>query len=450
MSKPVPYLVLGLVGLLGLLLFLGAPRAGAADPQPTRTSQQLKRDVLINADMWRRKPAMLAGGLGFTDIIGVPNAGSSDLAVAEQAVRAAGGTWLEDLQCEATPVASDHTSAATPAGIAFGYGFPVLNNAGLPVEFSWPVLPSTVAPSDFQITLSNGQKVMPNLAAVFPNFEYNERSTVVLFGLFGNRYPSTDARSVFPVRIEVVADDDPLKLVGKKDGKKDGKVVTVSAVGMYDTQSASPYDDPGAPAAERTGPRLVAAKLSRFSRRGEVAPSAFRNQLPNDGRSLYGKRAKFRIRMLTTGGFSPDGVRGIRPNEFSRYFKLIARTRGGKRVAITKAGRRYRIDGYQLKVIGLADLGRKQDRYDDCYSEDHDNQVDIIINGHRRAVNRIRQLIIPAQNGYSPLYNPGGPGNDPTPGVSYTAGSPRIVQKVTNALSDPMTVTYRPWGDTRG
>ncbi len=424
--------------------------AVAADGDPTRTSQQLKRDVLINADMWRSKPMMLAAGLGFTDIIGVPNAGSSDLAVAEEAVRGAGGTWLKDLKCEGTPVANDHTSASTPGGVAYGYGFPVLRNSGLPVEFSWPVLPSTVAPSDFLITLSDGQKVIPNSAAVFPNAEYNERSTVVLFGLFGNRYPSTDSRSVFPVRIEVVADDDPLKLVGKKNGKQDGKVITVSAVGMHATPTTSPYDNPAAPAAERTGPRLVGAKLSRFSRRGEVAPAAFRGQLPNDGRSLYGKRAKFRIRMLTTGGFSPDGVRGIRPTEFSRYFKLIAKTRSGKRVAITRAGRNYRIDGYRLKVIGLADVGRKQSSYDDCYDEDHDNQIDIILNGNRRAVNRIKQLIIPAQNGYRPLYNPGGPGNDPTPGVSYTAPSPRIVQKVTNALANPMTVTYRPWANTRG
>ncbi|MDQ2700915.1 MAG: phospholipase [Actinomycetota bacterium] len=428
----------------------GALPATAADGEPTRTSQQLKRDVLINADMWRSQPTMLAAGLGFTDIIGVPNAGSSDLAEAEAAVRGAGGTWLKDLRCEVTPVASDHTSASTPGGVAYGYGFPVLNNAGLPVEFSWPVLPSTVAPSDFMITLSNGQKVLPNSAAVFPNAEYNERSTVVLFGLFGNRYPSTDSRSVFPVRIEVVADDNPLMLVGKKNGKQDGKVITVSAVGMHSTPTTSPYDNPAASAAERTGPRLVGAKLSRFSRRGEAAPSAFRSQLPNDGRSLYGKRAKFRIRMLTTGGFSPDGVSGIRPNEFSRYFKLIAKTRSGKRVAITRAGRNYRIDGYRLKVIGLADVGRKQGSYDDCYDEDHDNQIDIILNGHKRAMSRIKQLVIPAKNGYGPLYNPGGPGNDPTPGVSYTAGSPTINQKVINALDNPMTVTYRPWGNTRG
>lgn len=446
-----PNRILMLFGLVGIVCLGSASSpATAADQQPTRTSQQLKRDVLINADMWRRKPMMLAAGLGFTDIIGVPNAGSRDLAVAEQAVREAGGTWLKDLKCEAEPVASDHSSAATPAGVAYGYGFPVLRNSGLPVEFSWPVLPSTVAPSDFLITLSNGQKVIPNSAAIFPNFEYNERSTVVLFGLFGNRYPSTDPRSVFPTRIEVVADDNPLMLVGKKNGKKDGKVITVSAVGMYSTPTKSPYDDPSAPAAERTGPRLVGAKLSRFSRRGEAAPSAFRSQLPNDGRSLYGKRARFRIRMLTTGGFSPDGVSGIRPTEFSRYFKLIAKTRSGRRVVIKRAGRNYRIDGYRLKVIGLAEVGRKQSSYDDCYDEDHDNQIDIILNGHKRAVSRIRQLVIPGRNGYSPLYNPGGPGNDPTPGVRYTAGSPTIRQNVMNALNNPMTVTYRPWGNTRG
>ncbi|MBN8866796.1 MAG: hypothetical protein J0H98_04530 [Solirubrobacterales bacterium] len=449
LKKSVTPIVCGALVLV-VLAIGGEAAAGAVMEQPTATSQQLRRDVLIDADMWRRRPSMLSGGLGFTGIIGVPNAGDSDLAVAEQAVRDAGGTWLEDMKCAATPTASDHTSASTPGGVAYGYGFPVLNNAGLPVVFSWPVLPSTVSPSDFRITLSNGDEVMPNSAAVFPNYEYDERSTVVLFGLFGNRYPSSDPRSVFPVKVEVVPDDVPLRLVGKEGGTQRGKVVTVSAVGMASHPTTSPYDDPDLPVSERTGPRLVGAKLTRFSRRGEAAPRAFQNDLPNDGRSLYGGHAKFRIRMLTTGGFSPDGVRGVRPTEFGRYFKLIAKTRKGKRVEITKPGRRYLIDGAPLKVLGLADLGRRQSSYDDCYSEDHDNQIDIILSGSRRAISRVKQLIIPAQGRYSPFFNPGGPGNAPTPGVRYSAPSPRIVQNVINGLDDPMSVTYRPWGDTRG
>ncbi len=65
-----------LIALLSALAVAGAAAlaattAGAAGG-PTRTSQQLKRDVLTGADMWARKPGMMAAGLGFTNIIGVP------------------------------------------------------------------------------------------------------------------------------------------------------------------------------------------------------------------------------------------------------------------------------------------------------------------------------------------------------------------------------------------
>jgi hypothetical protein len=43
---------------------------------------------------------------------------------------------------------------------------------------------------------------------------------------------------------------------------------------------------------------------------------------------------------------------------------------------------------------------------------------------------------------YRPFYNPGGPGNNPTNGVNYTSPGPPQVQRVTNALRDPMTVTF--------
>ena len=40
----------------GVTVLSVAPIAGARPGEPTRTSQQLKRDVLIHADMWARKP----------------------------------------------------------------------------------------------------------------------------------------------------------------------------------------------------------------------------------------------------------------------------------------------------------------------------------------------------------------------------------------------------------
>lgn len=428
-----------LVLTVALAAGLAAPATAALAQQqtgePTRTSQQLKRDVLIDADLWDRRPRMMAAGLGFTQIIGVPGMSSDDLAASEVAVRAAGGAWNK-LTCTETPTLGDYTSAVSPTTVAFGFGFPTTFSSGLPVEFSWPVLPSTLDPTDFRVTLSDGSVVTPELAALQPNFEYNERAVPVLFGKFGNRLPASDPASVYVVRTEVVADDTPLKLVGP-GGR------TVSAVGMYATASTSPYGDPDAPASERTGPRLAAAKLTRMSTRGENAPAAFRTNLPNDGVALYGDAAKFRLRIFTTGGFSPDGVLGIKPTEFERYFRLRVRGKNGRTVLVTKANRDYRIAGGRLRVLGLADLGRKQDSYDDCYSEDRDNQIDIVLDGDARAMRRITHIDIPGSGRYDPLYNPGGPGNDPTPGVRYTVGSPAISQPVIQALRDPMTVTYR-------
>jgi hypothetical protein len=51
---------------------------------------------------------------------------------------------------------------------------------------------------------------------------------------------------------------------------------------------------------------------------------------------------------------------------------------------------------------------------------------------------------LPSSGGYSPMYNPGGPGNDPEPGTVYSQPSPLIQQSVTLALDDPMTVTLEP------
>lgn len=95
---------------------LTTPQATRAATGPTPTSRLLHRDVLINADIWDRRPRMLAAGLGFTNIIGVPGPSTSDLAASEARVRAVGGTWNR-VSCAAgeTPPLSAYTSASTPS-----------------------------------------------------------------------------------------------------------------------------------------------------------------------------------------------------------------------------------------------------------------------------------------------------------------------------------------------
>jgi hypothetical protein len=89
--------------------------------------------------------------------------------------------------------------ASTPRQVANAYGYAATLADGLPVEFSWPIRPSTLDPTDFRITFNTGRTVIPELASIYPNEEYNERSVAVLFGRFGNRLPSSAPGAEYPV-----------------------------------------------------------------------------------------------------------------------------------------------------------------------------------------------------------------------------------------------------------
>jgi hypothetical protein len=59
------------------------------------------------ADYWRGKPAILAGGYGFDNIIGVPE-------ITKQTVHGAGGSWYGSLECACgeKPTTAVRTSVA--------------------------------------------------------------------------------------------------------------------------------------------------------------------------------------------------------------------------------------------------------------------------------------------------------------------------------------------------
>ena len=136
--------------------------------------------------------------------------------------------------------------------------------------------------------------------------------------------------------------------------------------------------------------------------------------------SLYGRQAKFRLRMYTSGGMTPDGVTPLLPTEYDQYFRVDAVTSSGKTVQLTRSGKTYYIDGQPLRVVGLANLGRKQASYDDCYTEVRNNYIDIVLDGSEAAARRITTVEIPSTGRYKPLYNPGGPATTPRP-ASTTA-----------------------------
>lgn len=390
-------------------------------PPPSLTYQSLMRDVLIDADIWGDSPEILSANYGFQGIEGVPGY--------EAAVIAAGGAWETITTVGASYAA--YTTSQTPANVADAFGYPTYDADAMPICFTWPVLPSTVNPSDFRLTLNSGQVVQPQVASIAPNLLYNKRSCVVIFGHFGNRLAPGTPGAVYPTQFTVVDNGITLMLYGPNG--------PVSAVGLT-IASGNPYQPGG-------GPKLIGAKLSAYPRQGQCAPTAFNNNFPNGGDALYPTQAQYRLRIYTTAGISPDGVAAILPNDFSSFFQVQA-TFHGEPILITQANILYNVDGGTITVLGLADLAAAGTPENDAYIADRDNYLDIVLKGDEEAMRGITNVIIPASGSYKPLYNPGGPGNNPTPGVTYTYPGPTWTQPVTIALDDPKTVTYNPDGVT--
>ena len=420
-KKRVAYLAVG-IGAVVLALVAGVQVMKGS------VLHQLTDGKLESADYWSKQPAILSGGMGFDNIIGLP-------AIDAETVRSAGGSWYGALTCTngETPDDGVRTSAAPADKIDQAYEGYADHDDGLPVVFSWPVATETVDPGDFRFTLNTGKTVSPHAAGMNPNWERNERNTVVLFGDFGTRKKSSEPGAVFPVKLEIVDDGTPLVLVGP-GGKE------VSGVGLTWTTDSSPYD---------SGPKLVGAKLNRAGDHavgeGGVKLMERAASMPNDEFSLYGE-ADFRLRVLTSGGFSPDGVTGLRPDMFADFFRLHAKGPDGRTVILDKAGVDYEVAGGTLRVLGLSDLGQARNPddgvyYDDCYEEDGDNYIDIVLVGDEAAARSVTDVEIPSlEGGYRAFYNPGGPGPEPTKGVRYTAPGPPDLEPVVIALDDPMRV----------
>ncbi|MEO0326264.1 MAG: hypothetical protein AAF447_25170, partial [Myxococcota bacterium] len=298
----------------------GSPDAGVTVTTPGLFFAALFDGNLVGADYWSEEAAILSAGVGFSDIVGLP---FDELT--EDTVRQGGGAWSTAFSCGDDT--RNTTSASTQANVAAAYinqtpytGLRegALGLDGLPVVFSWPMDTRTLSLTDFRVTLSTGEVVAPQAVSPFPCFENNERNVAVIFGEFSNRLPSTDPDARFPVRVEIVADDTPLTLVGP-GGR------TESAVGLSWETTTSPYDPDN-------GPRLVGAKLNRVGERvlgeGLSVPAPASVAIPNDELLLY-EEGDFRLRVLTTGGFSPDGVRGVLPTDFETFFRIRARGEGG-------------------------------------------------------------------------------------------------------------------------
>lgn len=399
----------------------------SATSQPTYI--ELHRDVILNADLWTDQVQILSADYAFEGISGVPGLFTVD--DLNLAVLAGAGVNLDYAAADPTAPLRNLTSAASPIGIsAAGFGgTPVLQDA-MPVVFSWPILPGTVDPTDIAITLNTGEVITPEVAALNPNYDLNERHVVVFFGDFGNRLTPGTEGARYAVSVTVVDDGTPLMAIGR-DGP-------VSLVGLT-AQSGNHYV---------SGPQLVGARLTEFSSAGDFSPETLSNSLPNDGAAYYGDDAMYRLRLFTSGGFSPDGVSGFTPTDFSRLFKLEATHTDGSTVTLTRDGVDYDLGVGTVRVVGIAELGAAvgdEASIDPIqYQEDHDNYLDIILAGDAAAVARLTTVVMPSatESGYSDVYNPGGPGRTPTDGVIYSAPAAAQRFDIDVSLDDLGTVSY--------
>ncbi|MFT6834096.1 MAG: hypothetical protein ACJA0H_000122, partial [Francisellaceae bacterium] len=396
---------------------------------PSVISQTLLQDVLINADIWDAEAKIMSAGYGYEGIQGIP-------ATTEEDAVAAGGTWnvVNVLQPTTVPNRA-YTSAPTVSTLNTTFGYSPYFADATPICFSWPVLPSTVSASSFEFTLNTGETVTTQVASLSPNMNYNERTCVIALGYFGNRLTPGTAGAVYPTKLTVVNNGIELKLVGPENQ-------IVSAVGMS-IASGNPYET-------NAGPILLAAKLSIMNIVGQSAPSVFNSFQENNGIALYGiAPAKYRLRVFTSGGFSPDGVSSLRPDQYENFFNVKVVDINGATVWLNKVGEVYNISGYgDIKVLGLASLGlidKPTAPYNLAYVSDNNNYIDIVLDGDEEAMRQITDVFIPtsgtnSETGvtYQPFYNPGGPGNNPPPGVTYTQPGPEQLISVIMAIDDPM------------
>ena len=322
-------------------------------------------------------------------------------------------------------------SAAGLENFVNNYGLvPVRPADTIPVVFNQPVLPSSVSNSVFEVTLSDGTVLQPITTGLLPNVEYNERQTVVLIGYWGNRVPSDKPGALYPVQVTIVDNPaNPLILLGPQ-GFTNATGITMTSRNSYDADS---------------GPQILTAKLNTYTQLGEGCPIWTGVSFKNSGEDLYGDDARYRIRLFISNGFSPDGIASIFPTEFSKYFYLTAVDEDGKMVKITETGVKYKVKGYgKLQVVGLADCGLNSSSYNAAYVEDHDNQYDIILRGNPKAIQQIRYVTMPSSGAYSPVYNPGGPGNAPetNPPTNWTVPSSYHQVEVVNDVESLSYVTY--------
>jgi hypothetical protein len=393
----------------------------------TSTASTINTSIILGADYFATTLSIMTANYGFEGYMGVPNLNGTDSAA--QAAAYAGNISFENIDPSLQAPSRAYYSASSTQSVSAIYGIDATAGDTIPVVFSHPIWPPSISAAAFQVTMNTGAVVTPLSASFLPNTEYNERQTVVLIGYWGNRILPGNPGAEYPVTVSIVDSPTELKFITQKG--------MVSAVGLS-IESKNPY-------VSGNGPRILAAKLNVFSSLGESNPKWLNASYANSGSDLFGSSAQYRLRIYTSAGFSPDGISSILPTDFSKFFILTATDSSDNTVQITQTGVSYLIPGYgNIKVLGIADTGPLQSTYNLAYVEDHDNQYDIILSGDAAAIARLTTIRMPSSGPYSPVFNPGGPGNNPSsnPAGPFTVGSSDQTVNVTNHLQDGAYVTY--------
>ena len=392
--------------------------------------------INYSADIFNSTPGIITANYGFDGYIGVPGMPNTDSESQAAALKFNVAWEYIDPSLNLNAGQRAYTSGADFAASESANGVAMLLDDTIPVVFSMPVLPTTVNTTDFAVTLNDGSVVTPVVVSMTPNLEFNERQVVVLEGEFGNRLQPGQPGSLYPTSVTIVNDGTPLELLSTT-----GPVSIVGAT----VASSNPY-------VAGNGPKLVGAKLNRFSDLGEGAPAILGTaSIRNSGGDLYGADAQYRLRLYTSAGFSPDGIASLLPSGYANYFILRARDEQGNLIPLTLAGTPYTIGTFgTITVVGLADLTTVGTPENAAYIGDHDNYFDVILKGDLSAIERLADVRMPSSGSYKAVYNPGGPGNNPTgsldnstpPPGPFTVASSDHTIAITNDLNGSLVATY--------
>ena len=384
-------------------------------------------DIIVNANLYSDKPEILsAGGFSFLQ---------SGLILDIENVNEIQGNWNKNLNINSDPIRAI-TSSGDPRGY-YSTVFPTLGYKfdNIPVCFSFPILPSSVDISQFYITLSNGIITKPIIFSFSPNSKLNEKQCIVICGYFNNKITS-GPNAIYPISLEIVE---------SSNGKR---MKAIGPNGLYDMTGKSitcsnPYTEPV---------KILCVILTKYNLPkiynylGDTGCGASQIEENNSPFILYGDDAQYRFRIFTSGGFSPNGIDSMLPDKYDNYFYLQYKNPiTGEITDLVKSNYKYFFNcaTKYVEIIGLADLGQKQNYYNENnYIEDHDNQIDIVVKGDESIIKNIVSLVIPSIGKYTQFYNPGGPGPTPFENVKYTIPSEYQVVEIKNNIDNPNSVSW--------